>query len=279
MQLLDSRLMVWLSQELRPKVQVSYWYSLNTRHHIILSKQGYAKVDVHLPRKVILVVDCIVQEVRGRSYCTVIRQIQDVVVQDKIQRLCEWIEIRKRCSPNDSLCMVGVKVVCNIPQHLLLPAQGNLELWAVHVKVHRTPQTLIQWFTQCSMAMRRPSSFNWHVAASPWMTISLPGQQSRQHLPGPGSQGSSSLKVDHATLRMLSAAWWLYTSSDGWSPQKNAWGYLSWPRSEGYQTSFIFFLFSLPCIITKNLLEHSIIAQVLLIWCILQTTLVWRRMM
>ena len=53
--------MVGLSQELRPKVQVSYWYSLNTRCHIILSKQGYAKVDVHLPRKLILVADCIVQ--------------------------------------------------------------------------------------------------------------------------------------------------------------------------------------------------------------------------
>ena len=62
MQLLGSRLMVRLSQELRPKVQVSYWYSLNTRHHIVLSKQGYAKVDVHLPRRVKLVVDRIVQE-------------------------------------------------------------------------------------------------------------------------------------------------------------------------------------------------------------------------
>ena len=62
MQLLGSHLMVGLSQELRPKVQVSYWYSLNTRHHIVLSKQGYAKVDVHLPRRVELVVDRIVQE-------------------------------------------------------------------------------------------------------------------------------------------------------------------------------------------------------------------------
>ena len=41
---------------------MSYWYSLNTHHCIVLSKQGYAKVDVHLPRKVVLVVDCIVQE-------------------------------------------------------------------------------------------------------------------------------------------------------------------------------------------------------------------------
>ena len=53
--------MVGLSQELRPKVQVSYWYSLNTRRCIVLSKQGYAKVDVHLPRKVVLVADCIIQ--------------------------------------------------------------------------------------------------------------------------------------------------------------------------------------------------------------------------
>ena len=53
--------MVELSQELRPKVQVSYWYSLNTRCRIILSKQGYAKIDMHLSRKVVLVVDCIVQ--------------------------------------------------------------------------------------------------------------------------------------------------------------------------------------------------------------------------
>ena len=40
---------------------MSYWYSLNTRRCIVLSKQGYAKVDMHLPRRVILVVDCIVQ--------------------------------------------------------------------------------------------------------------------------------------------------------------------------------------------------------------------------
>ena len=52
--------MVRLAQELRPKVQVSYCYSLNTRRHIVLSKQGYTKVDVHLPRRVVLVVDCIV---------------------------------------------------------------------------------------------------------------------------------------------------------------------------------------------------------------------------
>ena len=56
--------MVGLSQELRPKVQVSYWYSLNTHRCIVLSKQGYAKVDVNLPRRVVLVVDGIVQENR-----------------------------------------------------------------------------------------------------------------------------------------------------------------------------------------------------------------------
>ena len=56
--------MVGLSQELRPKVQVSYCYSLNTRHCIVLSKQGCTKVDVYLPSRVVLVVDCIVQENR-----------------------------------------------------------------------------------------------------------------------------------------------------------------------------------------------------------------------
>ena len=41
---------------------MSYGYSLNTCRCIVLSKQGYAKVDIHLPRKVVLVVDCIIQE-------------------------------------------------------------------------------------------------------------------------------------------------------------------------------------------------------------------------
>ena len=40
---------------------MSYWYSLNTRSCIVLGKQGYTKVDGDLPRKVILVVDGIVQ--------------------------------------------------------------------------------------------------------------------------------------------------------------------------------------------------------------------------
>ena len=74
---------------------MSYCYSLNTHRRIVLSKQDYVKVDVHLPRKVVLVVDCIIQEVRGRSYRTVIGKIQDVIIQDKIQCLCEWIEIKK----------------------------------------------------------------------------------------------------------------------------------------------------------------------------------------
>ena len=55
--------------------QVFYWYSLNTRHCIILSKQGYTKVDGHLPRRVVLVVDCIIQEVKERSYCTMMLEI------------------------------------------------------------------------------------------------------------------------------------------------------------------------------------------------------------
>ena len=67
--------MVRLSQELRPKVQVLYWYSLNTHCRVVLSKQGYTKVDRHLPRRVVLVVDCIVQEVEERSYRTVILKI------------------------------------------------------------------------------------------------------------------------------------------------------------------------------------------------------------
>ena len=46
---------------------MSYWYSLNTPCRIILSKQGYAKVDMYLPRRVVLVVDCIVQEVLGQD--------------------------------------------------------------------------------------------------------------------------------------------------------------------------------------------------------------------
>ena len=39
------------------------------------------------------------------------KQIQDVIVQDKRQCLYGWIEIKKRCSPNDNLHMVGIKVV------------------------------------------------------------------------------------------------------------------------------------------------------------------------
>ena len=77
--------MVGLLQELRPKVQVSYEYSLNTRSCIVLGKQGYTKVDEDLPRKVVLVVDGIVQGSRCngtrirstwvRSYCAEITRI------------------------------------------------------------------------------------------------------------------------------------------------------------------------------------------------------------
>ena len=70
--------MVRLSQELRPKVQVSYWYSLNTHYRIVPGKQGYAKADAHLPRIVVLVVDCIVQ--RGSSQIILYRD-RDVMVQ------------------------------------------------------------------------------------------------------------------------------------------------------------------------------------------------------
>ena len=73
--------MVGLSQELRPKVQVSYWYSLNTCHHIVLSKQGYVKVDVHLPRKVILVADCIVQRDSSQIVLYNDNRDRDVIVQ------------------------------------------------------------------------------------------------------------------------------------------------------------------------------------------------------
>ena len=73
--------MVGLSQELRPKVQVSYWYSLNTCHHIVLSKQGYAKVDVHLPRKVILVADCIIQRDSSQIVLYNDNRDRDVIVQ------------------------------------------------------------------------------------------------------------------------------------------------------------------------------------------------------
>lgn len=99
------------------------------------------------------------------------------------------------------------EVLEGLPQHFLLPAQGDPELWAVSVKVRRTTRTSIQRLTQCSMAMRTPSYFNSHVAASPWTTPGLPGQQSRPRFPGPGSRDLSSSKVDHATSRMLSATW------------------------------------------------------------------------
>ena len=51
-----------------------------------------------------------------------IRQIQDVIVQDKRHRLCEWIKIKKRGSPSVSLRMVGVKVV---RKHNITPSFGS----------------------------------------------------------------------------------------------------------------------------------------------------------
>ena len=73
--------MVGLTQELRPKVQASYWYSLNTRSRIILGKQGYTKADVHLPRKVVLVVDCIVQRNSSQIISYKDTRDRDVMVQ------------------------------------------------------------------------------------------------------------------------------------------------------------------------------------------------------
>ena len=66
---------------------------------------------MHLPRRVVLVVDRIVQENRIEIILYNDKRDRDVEVQDKRQRLYEWIEIKKRCSPSVSLRMVGVKVV------------------------------------------------------------------------------------------------------------------------------------------------------------------------
>ena len=108
---------------------MSYWYSLNTCRHIVLSKQGYAKVDVHLPRRVVLVVDCIVQE--GQKEIILYRDNRDldVVVQDRSHCLCEWIKIKKRGSPNGNLHMVGVEVVQKCNKYIAISviiAQYNL---------------------------------------------------------------------------------------------------------------------------------------------------------
>ena len=66
---------------------------------IVLGKQGYAKVDENLPRKVVLVVDGIIQgsrcnspkrrDTRVRSYRTVIKEIVMWWYKDKSQRLME----------------------------------------------------------------------------------------------------------------------------------------------------------------------------------------------
>ena len=65
---------------------MSYWYSLNTPRRIVLSKQGYTKVDVNLPRKVVLVADCIVQ----RSRCNSTRR--------RVEGKCESTKESRTCS-------------------------------------------------------------------------------------------------------------------------------------------------------------------------------------
>ena len=53
---------------------------------------------------------------------------------------------------------------------------------------------------------------------------------------------------------------------------------LSWPRSERCWTLFTSYLFFSPCTTTQNLPEHSTTVLALLLWRMLQTILVWRRM-
>ena len=60
---------------------MSYWYSLNTRRHIVLSKQGYVKVDMHLPRKVVLIADRIVQRDPSQIISYSDNRDRDVIVQ------------------------------------------------------------------------------------------------------------------------------------------------------------------------------------------------------
>ena len=66
---------------------------------------------MHLPRRVVLVVDCIIQENRIEIISYNDKRNHNVEVQDKRRRLYEWIEIKKRCSPSVNLHMVGVKIV------------------------------------------------------------------------------------------------------------------------------------------------------------------------
>ena len=94
----------------------------------------------------------------------------------------------------------------DVPQHFLLPAQGDPELWAVRVKVRRTFWARIQHLTHCSTASRTRSFFRSRAAAYPKTTIRLLDLLSRRRLPVPGFLDLYSSKVDHATSRMLSAA-------------------------------------------------------------------------
>ena len=94
----------------------------------------------------------------------------------------------------------------DVPQHFLLPTQGDPELWAVRVKVRHTFWARIQHLTHCSTASRTHSFFRSRAAASPKTTIHLLDLLSRRRLPVPGFLDLFSLKVDHATSRMLSAA-------------------------------------------------------------------------
>ena len=93
----------------------------------------------------------------------------------------------------------------DVLQHFLLPAQGDPELWVVHVKVRRTFWARIQRLTHCSTASRMRSFFRSRAAASPKTTICLLDLLSCRRLPVPGFLDVSSSKVNHATSRMLSA--------------------------------------------------------------------------
>ena len=87
----------------------------------------------------------------------------------------------------------------DVPQHFLLPTQGDPELWVVHVKVHCTFWARIQHLTHCSMASRTRSFLRSCTAASPKTTIRLLDLLSCWCLPILGFLDVSSSKVDHAT--------------------------------------------------------------------------------
>ena len=92
----------------------------------------------------------------------------------------------------------------DVLQHFLLPAQGDPELWVVHVKVRRTFWARIQHLTHCSTASRMRSFFRSCATASPKMTIHLLDLLLRRRLPVLGFLDVSSSKVDHAMSWMLS---------------------------------------------------------------------------